>query len=193
MNRREMLAALSAAPAAAAFSWTPAEAREATAAIQNAAAAGTPYSPRFFTAAEFEELKTLADMIIPRDARSGSASDARAPEFIDYMVAEQPNRQIPMRGGLAWLNAECQQRFDKSFLDCADAERRQVLDDIAWPASASAEFSQGVAFFNTMRDLTAAGFFSSKIGVADLGYMGNRVSGWDGAPAAVLEKLGITY
>jgi hypothetical protein len=193
LNRRQMLSVLSVAPAAVAFTWTPAEAREATAAIQNAAAAGRPYTPRFFTANEFAMVTALADMIIPRDEKSGSASEAGAPEFIDYMVAEQPNRQTPMRGGLAWLNAECQQRFEKPFLACADAERRRVLDDIAWPAKAKPEFSHGVAFFNTMRDLTAAGFFSSKMGVADLGYIGNRVSAWDGAPAAVLQKLGVSY
>jgi gluconate 2-dehydrogenase gamma chain len=193
LNRRQLLAVLSAVPAATAFTWTPAEAREATASLQNAAAAGQPYAPRFFTASEFATLTALADMIIPQDERSGSASDAGAPQFIDYMVAEQPNRQTPMRGGLAWLNAECQQRFEKSFLDCSDAERRQVLDDVAWPARAKPDLRHGVAFFTTVRDLTAAGFFSSKIGVADLGYLGNRVSRWDGAPAPVLEKLGVSY
>jgi gluconate 2-dehydrogenase gamma chain len=193
LNRRQMLSVLGAAPAAVAFTWTPAEAREASAAIQNAAQAGQPYVPRFFTAAEFALVIALVDIIIPRDGRSGSASEAGAPAFIDYIVAEQPNRQMPMRGGLAWLNAECQQRFEKPFLTCSDTERRLVLDDIAWPAKAKPEFSHGVAFFTTMRDLTAAGFFSSKIGMADVGYMGNGVSAWDGAPAAVLQKLGVSY
>lgn len=193
LNRRQLLSALGAAPAAVAFTWTPGEAREASAAVENAVQAGQPYAPRFFTAAEFALVTTLTDLIIPRDGRSGSASEAGVPAFIDYIVAEQPNRQMPMRGGLAWVNAECQQRFEKAFLDCAETERRQVLDDLAWPAKARPEFSHGVAFFTTLRDLTAAGFFSSKMGMADVGYMGNRVSAWDGAPAAVLEKLGLTY
>ena len=193
LNRRQMLSVLGAAPAAVAFTWTPAEARDASAAVQNAAATGQPYTPRFFTAAEFALVTVLCDTIIPRDGRSGSASEAGAPQFIDYIVAEQPNRQMPMRGGLAWLNAECQQRFEKAFLDCSDPQRREVLDDIAWPAKAKPALSHGVAFFTTMRDLTAAGFFSSKIGMADVGYTGNRVSAWDGAPAAVLQKLGVSY
>jgi hypothetical protein len=192
INRRQMLTALGAAPAAVAFTWTPAEAREAAAAFQRDAATG-PYTPRFFTAAEFALVVALADLIVPRDARSGSASEAGAPQFIDYFIAEQPRRQTALRGGLAWLNAECQRRFEKTFVAAADAEQRLVLDDIAWPARARPEFSQGVAFFNTMRDLVAAGFWSSKMGMGDIGYMGNRVAAWDGAPPAVLQKLGVRY
>ena len=196
INRRQMLSALGAAPVVA-FTWTELEARVAGERAQQAraeaAAAGQPYAPKFFTAAEFATLTVLADLILPRDARSGSASEAGTLEFIDFIVGEQPNRQVPMRGGLAWLNAECQQRFEKTFLDAADAERRQVLDDIAWPAKARPEVSHGVAFFNTLRDLVASGFWSSRMGMNDIGYMGNRVSAWDGAPAAVLQKLGVSY
>ena len=98
-----------------------------------------------------------------------------------------------MRGGLVWLDTECRRRFDKAFLGCADAERRQVLDDIAYPAKADPRFSHGVRFFSAMRDLVAGGFWSSKIGVKDLGYLGNVPTQWDGAPQAVLDKLGLKY
>ena len=135
----------------------------------------------------------LGDMILPKDSRSGSASDAGAPEFIDYIVAEQSDRQVAMRGGLAWLDGRCLQRFDKSFRDCSETDRRAVLDEIAWPKKAGPELSHGVRFFNTMRDLVATGFWTSKIGIDDLGYMGNRpVMEWTGAPDAVLKKLGLS-
>jgi gluconate 2-dehydrogenase gamma chain len=195
INRRELLTALGAAPAAAALILTDTDVQAAARAVDqmrvDAQVTGQPAEPRFFTPAEMAMLTVLADMIIPRDARSGSASDAGAPAFIDYIVAEQPNRQIPMRGGLAWVTAHCQTRFEKTFLDASDAERRQLVDDIAWPQKAAPGMSQGAAFFTSLRDLVAAGFFSSKIGMADLGYLGNRVSAWDGAPAAVLQKLGV--
>jgi hypothetical protein len=188
-----MLAVLGATPTAVLFAWTPAEERAALAVAQNAVTAGSAYAPRFFTAAEFAMIGVLTDLIIPRDERSGSASEAGTPAFIDYIVAEQPTRHIPMRGGLAWLNAQCQERFEKPFMGATDAERRQVLDDIAWPQRARPELIHGVRFFNTMRDLTAAGFFSSKMGVADLGYLGNQGTVWDGAPTNVLQKLGVSY
>jgi hypothetical protein len=44
-----------------------------------------------------------------------------------------------------------------------------------------------------MRDLVAAGFWSSRVGVKDLGYQGNVPTVWDGAPQNVLDKLGVSY
>jgi hypothetical protein len=188
---------LTAAPLAA-LAVTREEAAHAAAGVREAQAraarTGTPYALRFFTPTEYATVVALADLIIPRDATSASASEAGAAEFIDYIVAEQPNRQTAMRGGLVWLDTECRRRFDKSFVDAADAERRQVADDIAWPARARPEFAHGVAFFTAMRDLVATGFWSSRVGVADLGYLGNRPVGeWTGAPPAVLQRLGVAY
>jgi hypothetical protein len=171
-------------------------AREATA----AAAAGKAYAPKFFTAQEWQTVRLLSDIVIPKDERSGAATDALVPEFIDQWMLdslsterERESRQTAMRGGLAWLDAECADRFSgKAFLDCSEAERLQVVDDIAWPKKARPEMSQGVAFFNTFRDLVASGFWSSKMGVQDLDYRGNVfVAEWKGAPPEVLQKLGL--
>jgi gluconate 2-dehydrogenase gamma chain len=196
-RRREMLQILGTAPAVAALTWTEADAavaaQQSQQARQKAAASKKAYTPKFFTAHEYATVVALADLIIPKDARSGSASESGAPEFIDYIVSEQPERQTAMRGGLTWLDTECRKRFDKAFLACAAAERTQVLDDIAWPRKAKPEFSHGVRFFSSMRDLVAAGFFSSRMGVEDLQYMGNVPHLWDGAPANVLQKLGVSY
>jgi len=167
-------------------------AEQAQQARSTAASAAQPYKRRFFTAHEYATVIALSDMIIPKDGHSGGASEAGAPEFIDYLIAEQKDRQTAIRGGLVWLDTECRGRFDKAFLDCTDAQRRQLLDDIAWPKKARPEMSQGVRFFTTMRDLVAGGFWSSKIGVADIGYIGNTMVQWNGPPAAVLQKLGLT-
>jgi gluconate 2-dehydrogenase gamma chain len=196
INRRQTLKALAAVPAAVAFTWTAEEASVAAAQAQQArgqaAAANQPYTPRFFNAHEYATVVALSDMIIPKDARSGSASEAGAPEFIDFLIAEQADRQTAIRGGLSWLDTQCRSRFDKDFVGCSDADRRTVLEDIAWPKRAKSEHSQGVRFFTTMRDLVATGFWTSRIGVADLGYLGNRPVGeWTGAPAEILQKLGL--
>jgi len=196
MNRRDVLKVLLAAPAAT-FSWTDADAAQAAASAAQAARAATtagPFVPKFFTATEFRLVRVLADMIIPKDERSGSATDAGVPEFMDFMMIDQPTRQIAMRGGLAWLDVECQQRFDKTFLDCSGAERTAVLDDIAWPSRAKPEFAHGVAFFNSFRDLTASGFWTTRMGIDDLQYLGNRsVARWNGCPDEALKKLGVSY
>lgn len=213
VHRRDLLRLLAAAPLAAGFSWTEAEASTANALAQSArtAAPATGYAPKFFTAHEFATVRVLADTIIPKDERSGSASDAGVPEFIDFIMQDEPvlpeesRRQTAMRGGLAWLDLECQRRHDKTFLGCNAGERAAVLDDISWrapepePAAAPAtppvpDFARGRAFFFSFRDLTASGFWSSKLGTTDLQYMGNRyVAEWTGCPDEVLKQIGVSY
>ena len=196
INRRSALALLGGVPMAA-LVITQEEAAHAAERVREgqaqAARAGQPYALKFFTTREYATVVALSDLILPRDARSASASEAGAPEFIDYIVAEQSTRQTAMRGGLVWLDSECRRRFDKAFLDCTDAERRQVADDIAWPRKARPEMSHGVSFFTAMRDLVATGFWSSRIGVEDLGYLGNRPVGEFTVPPEILKKLGVTY
>jgi Gluconate 2-dehydrogenase subunit 3 len=195
-NRRTMLQILSTAPLAAGFVWTDAEAQEAHQHAQAAQAAGkktaTPFKPKFFTAHEYATVIVLVDLIIPKDDRSGSATDAGVPAFMDFMMVDQPARQTAMRGGLAWLDRECINRFEKTFLACTPAERSKVLDDISWPRKAAPELSHGVAFFNSFRDLTASGFFTTKMGIADLQYMGNRYAPeWAGCSPEALKRLGL--
>ena len=195
MKRRDVLKILLAAPVAG-FTWTDAEALQAAAAAQTARATATakPVAPMFFTAAEFRLVRVLADIVIPKDERSGGATDAGVPEFMDFMMIDQPARQIAMRGGLAWLDVECQERFDKTFINCSDAERTAVLDDIAWPQRARPEMAHGVAFFSSFRDLTASGFWTTRMGIDDLQYLGNRsVARWNGCPEEALKKLGVSY
>ena len=197
LKRRRVLQILGATPAVAALAFTEAEAEQAAAQAQTArraaAASGTAYKPKFFTASEYATVVVLADLIIPKDDRSGSASEAGAPEFVDHIVSVQNARQVAARGGLKWLDTESLRRFEKTFVQATDAQRRQILDDIAFPAKADPRFSHGARFFTGMRDLVAAGFWSSKVGVKDLGYQGNVPTVWNGAPQNVLDKLGVKY
>lgn len=147
----------------------------------------------FFTAEEMAVITILVDIIIPRDEVSGSATDAKVPEFIEFIVKDMPHHQIPMRGGLRWLEVQCLKRFDKSFKDCSESQRIEMIDEIAWPAKAKPEMAQGVAFFNMMRNLTASGFYTSQIGMADIGYQGNKPNKWNGVPDEVLKQYGVAY
>jgi hypothetical protein len=150
-------------------------------------------STTYFTPHEMATITVLADIIIPRDEISGSASDAKVPDFIEFMVKDRPENQIPMRGGLRWLDVQCLKRFNKSFVDCSEQERMSMVDEIAWPKKAKPEMAQGVAFFNLMRDFTASGFYTSQIGVKDLGYVGNSPNKWNGVPDEVLKQYGLAY
>lgn len=150
-------------------------------------------SENFFTKHELAMITILADIIIPEDEVSGSASDAGVPDFIAFIVKDKPENQTPMRSGLKWLDIQCQNRFDKSFSDCSEKQQLQMVDAIAYPEKAKPEMKKGVAFFNLMRNLTATGFFTSEIGVKDIGYMGNRPNQWKGVPEEVLKQHNLAY
>jgi hypothetical protein len=196
LSRRTLLKALSSVPLAAAFAVTDVEAQEAhhlaETARQTAQQAGTSYAPQFFTAHEYETVQLLSDIIIPADDRSGGAKDAGVPEFMDFTMVDQPTRQVAMRGGLAWLDLECQRRFDTTFVGATDVQRRELLDDISTYGQLKPGLTHGQAFFRGFRDLTASGFWTSKIGITDLGYLGNKPVGeWTGCPPEALQKLGL--
>jgi gluconate 2-dehydrogenase gamma chain len=158
------------------------------------------FKPKFFTPHEYATVRVLVDLIIPRDERSGSATEAGVPEFMDFMMIDQPRRQVAMRGGLALVDRLAVSRFGKNVVAATDAQRRQLLDEIARipdeqgsKAAAERGLTPAIAFFNSFRDLTATGFFTSKMGIADLQYQGNVfVSEWTGCPEAALKKLGVS-
>ena len=194
MSRREAVQLMSVLPLAAAFGFSRADHERAWRFVEDARAEGIAFTPKFFTLAEFQTVGILSDMIIPRDERSGSATDAGVPEFIDFMMIDRPSNQKWMRAGLAWIDAQATARFGKPFVGATVAQREQILDDIAWPARAPANLAEGVQFFNGFRDLTSSGFWTSQRGIKDLRYIGNTFNpNWNGCPPAALAKLGVNY
>ena len=216
IGRRSALRLIGTAPIAVAFTLganEAAAAAEKAATAVKAAAAGKAYVPKFFNPQEWKTVRILVDMIIPKDERSGSATDAGVPEFMDYLMndptdtdLQRERRQTAMRGGLAWINSVSERRFGHGFAEATEAERTTILDEIAYskdeqedeaemrePRDLRVMVKHGPSFFNSFRDLTASGFWSSKMGVDDLGYVGNRfVAEWKGAPPEVLAKLGLS-
>jgi gluconate 2-dehydrogenase gamma chain len=150
-------------------------------------------STTFFTPHEMATITILGDIIIPRDEVSGSASDAKVPEWIEFIVKDMPEHQVPMRGGLRWLDLQCLNRYEKAFVDCNEQQKTEMVDAIAYPKKAKPEMAQGVAFFNMMRNLVCTGFYTSEIGVKDIGYAGNTPNKWNGVPDDVLKQYGVAY
>jgi gluconate 2-dehydrogenase subunit 3-like protein len=214
IDRRSALRLIGAVPVALGVTF---EADEAFAAAAHAAKAvraavkGQAYVPKFFTPPEWQTVRVLVDMILPKDERSGSATDAGVPEFMDYVMndptdtdLQRERRQTAMRGGLAWINNMTVHRFGHGFVEATEAERTALLDDIAYikdedeeaemrePRDLRVRIKHGPSFFSSFRDLTASGFWSSKMGVDDLKYIGNTfVAEWKGAPPEVLARLGL--
>jgi hypothetical protein len=195
MERREAVELLSALPFLGGLPFTPGAARRAARFVDALRTSpAQAYAPKFFTAHEWQTVRVLVDLVLPRDARSGSATDAGVPEFMDFILVEYSDHQLWMRGGLGWLDIETRRRFGRPFVDADAAQQTKILDDIAWPDKAPPGMHQGVEFFNKFRDFTASGFFSSEMGVADIRYQGNRfVVDWQGCPPEQLQKLGVRY
>jgi hypothetical protein len=200
VSRRDALKAFAAVPVAGMLDWSAPSIDRATKFIERLReddASGAQYAPKFFTAHEWRTVRVLADMIIPKDERSGSATDAKAPEFIDFMLMDKETSEaskVSMRGGLAWLDAEHRHRYGKDFLGSTDAQRRGVLDDIAYPKKAKPEFAAGTAWFTRFRSNVGSAFFSSAMGWRDLQYMGNVFNpNWNGCPPEATKKLGVSY
>ena len=148
---------------------------------------------KFLNAHELASITVLSDIIIPADGKSGSASQSGVTEFIEFIVKDKPELKTPVRGGLGWLDSESKKRFQKRFIEITAAQRILIVEDIAYPGKTKKEFSQGENFFSLMRNLTATGFYTSKMGIQDLGYVGNTPNVWEGVPTEVLKKYGLSY
>lgn len=151
------------------------------------------YAETFFSAHEMATIGILCDIILPADEISPAASEAKVADFVEFIVKDMPDHQLPMRGGLMWLDLESKRRFGKVFKEVSAKERLSIIDDIAWPDRAEPNMSQGVKFFERMRNLTMTGFYTSELGVKTLGYQGNMPNVWDGVPEEELKRLGMTY
>lgn len=196
LNRRDLLKVVTLASGAAlAPELAGRSAAAAPPAIpQGAPAAAAHYTPKAMNAHEWKTLRLLADYIVPADDRSGSATQAGVPELIDEFAAARGELRTQLLGGIAWLDAESNRAYGKDFVACAAAEQTQMLDRIAWPARATEADANGVAFFNRLRDAVMGGFYSSKMGIEDLRYMGNKmVEEWVGCPESCLEALDVNY
>jgi hypothetical protein len=179
ISRRDILRTLAmGAAAGSVLQVIPAEAAEYIHQMvhkEKAAAPAGAYTPKYFSASQFATLLFLCDAIIPKDEKSGGAVEAGAPEFIDLLTSENPEYQLKLGGGFFWLDSACTDRYDKVFMDCTPEQKKEILDLIAYRKNAKKDLSlsQGVAFFAFLRNLTTDGFYTSKIGIADLQYIGN--------------------
>src|SRR5438046_1774068 len=180
ISRRDVLRTLAVTAAGSGLQIIPAEAAEYVHQMvhrEKAAAPAGTYTPKYFSASQYATLLFLCDTIIPKDEKSGGAVEAGAPEFIDLLTSENPEFQLKLGGGLFWLDGSCTDRYGKVFMESTPEQKKEILDLIAFRKNAKkdASLSQGVAFFSFLRNLTCDGFYTSKIGIADLQYMGNTV------------------
>jgi gluconate 2-dehydrogenase gamma chain len=142
---------------------------------ERAASTSGGYTPKYFSSHQYETLQALCQAIIPPDHETGGALEAGAPEFVDLLTSENKDYQLQLGGGIQWLDSTCIDRYGQSYLQCSHEQQIEILDLIAYRMSAEKDsrLSPGIEFFSALRKLTADGFFTSKIGIKYLGYVGN--------------------
>ena len=189
VSRRDVLKSLTLGTVAGSvLSVIPAQAAEFAhqmVAQEKSASPAGEYTPKFFPAAQYKTLQTLCQTIIPADAECGGAMEAGAPEFIDLLTSENSEFQLKLGGGLMWLDSTCNDRYGQDYLACTSTQQKEILDQIAYKKNAEADesLSQGVEFFAFLRRMTADGFFTSKIGIGYLQYIGNTfLTSFPGCP-----------
>lgn len=151
------------------------------------------YDITFFNEHELLTIAELCDIILPNNKKFSTDSDVGIVEFIEFIVKDISEHQIPIRGGLMWLDSYCNSLYNKEFINCSNNKQIYICDQIAYPGKTISKLLQGEAFFSRMRDLTLTCYFTSKMGIEDLGYMGNAPNVWDGVPSEVLAELGLRY
>jgi hypothetical protein len=142
---------------------------------EKAASAAGKYTPKYFSPHQYETLTRLCDTIIPKDEKSGGAVEAGAPEFIDLLCSENEEFQLQIGGGLHWLDNACMDRYEHTFLESTPAQKKEILELVAYRKNAKSDpsLTQGIAFFARLRQMTCDAFYTSKIGIEDLQYIGN--------------------
>ncbi|MGH9659269.1 MAG: gluconate 2-dehydrogenase subunit 3 family protein [Bryobacteraceae bacterium] len=156
------------------------------AAREEKAATGV-YKPKFFNPHEYRSLVRLAGLIVPPDEKSKGAVEAGAPEFIDLLASRSEEMAAIHTGGLAWLDAQSKKRYGSTFADAAPAQQTALLDLIAYRKNEPPELAAGIRYFRWLRDMVVDAFYTSKIGMDDIGFMGNGAMKEFSVPAAAVQ------
>ena len=149
-------------------------------------------SQQFFSQEEMAMIIQLGHFILPAN-EVGDIEKAEVPDFIEFMAKDFPDFQEPLKGGLTALNQRALSEFNLSFVKTEKKQKQQLIDPIAYPDTVTEEFLQQSEFFTLIRNLVVTGYFTSEVGVKDLGYQGNQPNVWDGVPNDILDEHQMEY
>jgi len=150
---------------------------------------------QFFNTHEMETLGVLCALILPANDKYPSATEVGVPDFIEFIAKDMPSHQTPIRGGLMWLDHTSNNKFNLEFKSISETQQKEILDAIAFPdiTKPQSKWPTEERFFQTMRNLTLTGYYTTREGIEDLGYKGNQFNIWEGVPEDVLEQHGVSY
>jgi hypothetical protein len=146
------------------------------------AAAATPYAPKALTAHEYATMENLAEWIVPGSRVAGVTP------FIDFLCHATDDMQIIFTGGLGWLDDAMRRRTDgKDFVSAAQDQQKAMLDLIAFRENNSPELGPGIQFFDWARRLVVDAYYTSPVGIKEVGYIGNSAMSTFSVPQAAVD------
>jgi gluconate 2-dehydrogenase gamma chain len=148
---------------------------------------GPNYQPKYLTRHEFATMRRLSDIIIPADEHSKGALDAGAAEYIDFLSSRNAEFAEIFTGGLGWLDGAMQNRYQKTFVDATPEQQMAMVELIAYRKNEGPELGPGIAFFRWARNVVVDAYYTSPVGIADLGYIGNTAMAQFTVPKEPLE------
>jgi len=153
------------------------------------------HAEELFNAHEIETIGVLSTVILPPKEPHGGPLEANVPEFVEFIGKDMPDLQQTLLGGLMWLDHKSNTEYGTEFKSATLAQQKQICDQICWhdPEVPLDDQALEIQFFALMRNLTLTGYYTSKVGIEDLGYKGNQPNVWDGVPQEVLDKHGVAY
>ncbi len=151
------------------------------------------FNERFFDEHELNTIEVLCNHILPASETAGSSVDAGVPDFIAFIVLDMPYLQTRLRGGIMWLDGFSRKEYGDVFTRISNPQQLAVLDQLAYPNQITPSTEQGERFFREIRNLILTGYYTSEIGVKDLGFQGNTANVWDGVPPEVLAEHEVDY
>jgi len=157
------------------------------AAAEDAKTTGGVYKPKGLNAHEYKTVTRLADLIIPADDVSKGAVEAGAPQFIDLLCSQAPEMSAIWTGGIGWMDHQMIKQHNTTWIDARPEQQTALLDTIAYRKNASPENSPGIHFFEWARNMVMDGFYTSPIGVKDVGYLGNKGQTTFQVPASAID------
>ena len=173
------------------------------------------YEPQFFKQHEYQTLQQLVQLIIPADECSGSGVDAGAPEFIDLLCGHNQDLANIFIGGLLWIDGQIRNLNGTSFIDATDKEQTALVEQMvqasdptkvkaaritrygasdeyqgfsSYRIRPSSDLEPGAYFFHWLRKMTVDAFYTSPIGIKDVGYQGNKAVSEYKVPASIIEE-----
>lgn len=144
------------------------------------------YQAKFFNAHEMATMRRLAELVIPADEGGPSAASVGAHEFIDLICSKAPEIAMAYTGGLQWLDGISARRHQAKFVSLSETQQTELLTLVAYKKNETPELAPGIQFFSLARRMIVDGYFTTREGFKDVGFLGNRgATKWD-VPAASL-------